>query len=139
MSWMHTCLPSKDTSLWRPSLTTESPRRSPRCRINSPSCRAPKTRRLRNNTYINCPRPTNKRAKLPLHYPCPMRCNYNGLNLPAPNRPKIINCLLLSQPHRSSSRWNSYPNTMRLYRSPNPNDCPRPHFLRTILPSQHKL
>lgn len=68
-----------------------------------------------------------------------MRGNYNGVYLLTPNRPQVTNCLLLRQPHRPCSRRHSYPIPMRLYGGPNLDDRPRPHLLRTILPSQHKL
>lgn len=47
---------SKNTTLWCPSLTSQSPRRSPNRRLNDPCGRLTKTWGIRHNAYDNCPR-----------------------------------------------------------------------------------
>lgn len=137
MSRMHSGIPSKNTPLRSPPLTAQSPRRSPHCRVHNPSRRTTKIRWLRYNTNLNQPRPINQRTKLPLYYPGPLGRDHDWLHLHTPNRPKIANRLLISQPHRPCSRRNPHPNPMRIHRCTNPNNRPRTDIIRPILPSQH--
>lgn len=130
---------SKNTTIRRPPLTSQSPRRSPYRRLNGPGRCSPKTRGLRHDTNNTSTRPTIQRIGLPLYCSGPLRRNYNRLNLPPPNRPQIPHCLLLSQPHGLSRRRNSYPNPMRLYRSASLNNCSWTCILRPLLSSQHQL
>lgn len=130
---------SKNTPLWRPPVTSQSSRRSSHCRIHSACRGSPETWRLRNDTNSNHARTTNKRTQLPVHYPSPMRRHHDRFYLPTPNRSKVPNRLLISQPHRPSCRRNPHPNPLRFHRRPNPNNCPRLNVLRLILPSQHQL
>lgn len=96
MSRLSYRLPSKNTTIRRPLVTPQSTRRSPNRRLHGPSRCPTKTRRLRHNTHDTPARPTVKRTGLPLYRLSPMRSYYNWLNLPTPNRPQILNCLLLS-------------------------------------------
>uniref|UniRef100_A0A8C0T5M8 Uncharacterized protein n=2 Tax=Canis lupus TaxID=9612 RepID=A0A8C0T5M8_CANLF len=68
-----------------------------------------------------------------------MRHSYNKLYLPTPNRPKIPNCVLLSQPYSTCHHSSPHPNTMKLYRSNSSNNCPWPNVIHTILLRQLKL
>ena len=137
MSRLPTSISSKNTTLWRPPLTSKSSRRSSRCRVHSPCSGTPKTRRLRHDADARHTRPPDQRTKLPLHYSCTLRSHHNRLNLLTPNRLKIPHRLLLCQPHRSSSWGYPYPNTMRLHRSPHLNNRTRPYILRSLLFGQH--
>ena len=139
MTSMFVRLPSKTTPVRRPSLAPKSTCRSPNCRLNSTSSRPTKTRRLRNNTSHNFLRARHQGAQPPLCRTCPVRCNYNKLNLLTTSRPKSPNRLLLRKPHRTSNCSNSNPNFLKLFRSHNSYNFSRPDILRPILPSQHKL
>lgn len=137
MSRLPTGLPSKNATIRRPPLTPQSPRRSPNCRLHSP-CRSPsKARGLWHDTNTSHSRPPYKRIMLPLHYPRTMGRHYNRLNLPPPSRLKVYNRLLISKPHRTSCRRNSYPNPLRLYRRNYSHNRPRSNILRLILPSKY--
>ena len=129
--------PGKNAPVWRSPLASQSPRRSPHCRVHSASSRTPKTRRLRHNTNNNHTRAPHQRAQLPLHCLCLVRRNHNRLNLPPPDRLKITNRLLISKPHRPCCRGYSNPNTLRLYRGSYSYNRPRPDILRPILPSKY--
>lgn len=139
MGRVFNCLPSKNTSLRSPFMTTKSPCRSPSSRLNSASCNSPKTWRLWHNTHNSNFRPPIKRPSISNHRPGLMRNCHDRINLFTTNRPKIINRLLLRKPHRPSCRGNPNPNAVRLYRRPPINNCPRPSFLGPFLPSQHNL
>lgn len=130
---------SQSPPIWPSPMTPQSPCRSPHCRIHATSSPTPKTRRLRHYTSYNPSKPFIKQPTLSLHYLSPMRSTNNQRHLPTPNRPKITNCLLICQPHRSSSSCNHNPNPMSILRGNNPNNLPRPDLLNTILPSQHQL
>lgn len=135
MSRLSIGISSKNTTLWCPSLTTQSPRRSPNRRLHDPCGRLTKTWRIRHNTHDNCPRASYQGTQLPLYCLCTLRRYYNRLNLPATNRYKIPHCLLLRQSHGPSC-WRYFnPNTLRLHRGPNSNNCPRPYLICTFLPS----
>lgn len=139
MSRLLNGIPSKNTTLWGSPVITKSSCRSPSSRIHSPSRRTTKTRGVRDNTNNYHFNSTNQRTSLPIHYSRPLRNHYNWLYLLATNRPKIHNCILISQPHGPSSRRNSYPNPMRIHRSNHPNNCPRTSIISIILSSQHQL
>ena len=137
MSRLLAGLPSKNTTVWRTLMTTQSPRRSPHRRLNSPCSRTPKTRRVRNDADDNYARTPYQRTQLPLHHLRPMRRNHNWLNLSSPNRLKIPNRLLISQPYGPCSRGHPNPNTLRLHRGPYSYDRTRTDLLRPILLSEH--
>lgn len=137
MSGLSTRLPSKNTTIWSTSLTPQSTRRSPHCRVNSTCRRTPKARRIWHNANYSDTRAPDKRTVLPIYYSSPLRYCHNRLNLPPTNRPKIPNCLLLCQPHRPSDRGYSYSNPLRLHRSIDPNNRPRTNILSPILLSQY--
>ena len=65
--------------------------------------------------------------------------NYNQLNLPPSNGPKITHRILLCKPYSTRHRSHPYPDTLKLHRSNRPYDCPRPHILHTFLSSKLKL
>lgn len=136
---MHNSIYSKNTIIRSTSMTPQSPRRSPNCRIHNSSSYSSKTRRLRNDTNLYTTRPPNKIFSLPIHYIIIMRHNHNQLNLPPPNRPKITNRLLIRKPYSPSHYSHYNPNTMKLYRSYHSNNRSRTNLIPPILPSKHKL
>lgn len=137
MNGLSTRLPCKNAPLWCPPLTSQSPCRGPSGRINSPCRRPTETRRLWNNAYSGCSRAPNKRAKLSVYYLCALRNHHDRLYLPAPDRPKIPHCLLISEPHGPSGWGNFNSNPLRIHRGHYPNDCPWTNILRPLLPGQH--
>ena len=130
-------LSGKNTTIRRPSLTPQSSRRSPNCRLHSPCCSPFKAGGLRHNTNTSYTRSPHKRIVLPLYYPRTMRRRHDRLNLPPPNGLKIYNRLLISKPHGTSRRRNPYPNPLRLYRRNCSYNCPRSNLFRPILPSKY--
>lgn len=139
MASMYDSIYNQNTTVRRTSMTTKSPRRSPNCRIYNPSSDPPKTRRLRHNTNFHNSRPSNKIPSLSIHHTLIMGHNHNQLNLLTPDRPKIINCLLISKPHSSSHHSHYNSNTMKLHRSYNTNNCPWSDIITSILPCKHQL
>lgn len=130
-------LHGKSPFIWLTPMTPQSPRRSSYRRLHTTSSPTPKTRRLRNHTNHDPSKPHIKQPPLPLHHPSLMRSPNNQCHLPTPNRPKIFNCLLFCQPHRTSCSRNHNPNPMSILRSYNSDNFPWPNLLNTILLSQH--
>uniref|UniRef100_A0A674K4P4 Uncharacterized protein n=1 Tax=Terrapene triunguis TaxID=2587831 RepID=A0A674K4P4_9SAUR len=62
-----------------------------------------------------------------------MRSNHNWFNLPTPNRLKIINCLLISKPHRARYCCNTNTNPMSLHRRYHTYNRPRLNIINTLL------
>lgn len=137
MSGLPSCLLSKDTPLRGPPLTSKSPCRSTHRRVNSTSSRPPETRGVRYNANNNLTRTIDQRTQLPIYYSSPLRCAYDRLYLPTPNRPEVPNCLLICQPYRISCRRNPHPNPMRIHRRFNSYDCPWFNIFCAFLPCQH--
>lgn len=133
---MHNGIYSKNTPLWTSPLTAKSTRRSSHRRLNSLSCHPTKTRRLWHATNYNCTDSNNQLHSIPIPHVIPVRDNYNQLNLPTPNRPKISHRIFLRQPYGPSHCSRPNPNTMKLYRSNSPNNRPRSHLFNAILPSK---
>lgn len=136
---VHNSIYSKNTTLRPTPLTTQSTRRSTNRRLYSPSRHPPKTRRLRHTTNHNNAKPHYRLHSIPISNSISMGNNYNQFHLFTSNRPKIINRILLCQPHGTSDRSHPYPNTMKLYRSNGPNNRTWPYILHTVLPSKLKL
>lgn len=139
MTRVYNSLHGKNTPLWSTPLITESPCRSPHCRLYSPSSHPPQARRLRHPTHHNSTWPSHWTNGLPLHNALHMGNNYNQLPLPSPNRPQVTHRLLLSQPHGLSHcrRPNSKP--LKLYRGHSTNNRTWPNLLPAILSSKLKL
>ncbi|OWK03242.1 hypothetical protein Celaphus_00007408 [Cervus elaphus hippelaphus] len=76
-------------------MTTQSPCRSPYCRLHGPCSNSTKIRRIWYTTDHNIFKSTYRVYSISLYYTVLMRHNYNQLNLPPPDRPQIINCLFL--------------------------------------------
>lgn len=136
MTSMHNSFYSKNTIVRPPPLTAQSPCRSSHRRINSPRSNPTKTRRLWNITSHNTPKPSNRLYGISLHYIISMRNNYNQLNLPPSNRPKISHCILFRQSYSTRHRSHPHSNTLKLYRSHSSNNRPWPYILYTFLPSK---
>lgn len=139
MNSLSSSIPSQNTSLWSPFMTTQSPRRSPNRRFHSTCRRTIKTGRVRNNAHSNYSRSHFQRTKLSLYYPSTLRGNYNWIYLPSTNRPESPHCLLLCKPHRISSSSYLNSNSLSIYRGPDPNNCPRLNIISPFLSSQHQL
>lgn len=134
MGRMLISFPSQDTPVRRTLVTTQGTRRGTHCRLYG-SCRCPpEARRLWHDANNTPARPFVKRARLPIHRPGLMRRHHNRLDLPAPDRPQVPNCLLLRQPHGPGCGRNSNSDPLRLHRCPSTNNRPRPRILSTILP-----
>lgn len=136
---MHNSIYSKDTTLRPTPLTTQSTRRSTNRRLHSPSRHPPKTRRLRHTTNHNNTKSYYRLHSIPISNSILVGNNYNQFHLFTSNRPKIINCILLCQPHGTGNRSHPYPNTMKLHRSNSPNNRTWSHILNTILSSKLEL
>lgn len=139
MSRLSNRLPSKNALIWGSPLTTKSPRRSPSSRIHGTSSNFTKTWRLRHNTNNTYTRPPVQRHSISCYCTSPLRRTNDRLYLLTTNRLKIINCLLIRQPHRPCCRRNFNPNPMRLYRRPRINNCPRPSLVCPVLFGQYHL
>uniref|UniRef100_A0A8C6DXQ9 Uncharacterized protein n=1 Tax=Moschus moschiferus TaxID=68415 RepID=A0A8C6DXQ9_MOSMO len=68
-----------------------------------------------------------------------MRNSYNKFYLSTPDRPKVLNRILISKPHSPSNCSCANPNTLKLHRSYSPYNRPRTNFLNIILPCKLKL
>lgn len=132
-------LPSKNTAIWTSSMTTQSPRRSPYCRLNSPSSNPTKTRRIWNHPHHPITQPHHHKPVLPHYYFINLRHHHNQLNLPSTSRSKITNRLLISKPYGPGNYSRLNPNAMKPNRGHYLNDRPRPNLANTILPGKYKL
>lgn len=139
MGGMSYSLPSKNAPIRSPSLITQSPRRSPRRRLNDPRRCTSKTWRLRHYTNTSPTRAPYPTTKLPLYSLRHMRHHNNRTNLPTSDRPQISYRLLIRRSHRPSHWRPSHPNAMRFYRGNNSYNCSRTNILWTLLFSKHKL
>uniref|UniRef100_A0A8C8WQA8 Uncharacterized protein n=1 Tax=Panthera leo TaxID=9689 RepID=A0A8C8WQA8_PANLE len=68
-----------------------------------------------------------------------MRNSYNKFYLFTPDRPKILNRVLVRKSHSPSNCSSTNPNTLKLYRSYSSYNCPRINLINTILPRKLKL
>uniref|UniRef100_A0A4W2GAA9 C2H2-type domain-containing protein n=1 Tax=Bos indicus x Bos taurus TaxID=30522 RepID=A0A4W2GAA9_BOBOX len=68
-----------------------------------------------------------------------MRHNYNQLNLPPSDGPKITHRIFFCKPHSTCHRSHPYPNTLKLHRSNHPGNCPWLYILYTFLSSKLQL
>lgn len=120
-------------------MTTQSTRRSPYCRIYSPCSRITKIRRLWYITPHHNFKSNNKNHSISFYYVMSMRHDYNQFNLLTTDRPKIINCLFISQPYSTSHHSNPYTNTMEFYRCHGPNNCTWLNIINIILSCKFEL
>lgn len=136
---MHNSLYDKNTPIWPTPVTSQSPCRSPHCRINS-SCRStPKTRWLWHNTTYSHPQPLNRIHSLPIPHTILVRHNHNKPNMPPTNRSKITYRILFCKSHSPCNCSLPHPNPLKLFRRNHPHDCSRTHLFHIFLPSQFKL
>ena len=136
MTSMHNSFHSKNATIRPPPLTTQSPCRSPHCRLHSPCSSPTKTRRLWYNTNHTTPKSSHRLHSISIHHIILMRYNHNQLNLPSPNGPEVAHHILFCQPHSTCYCSYSHPNTLKLHRSHHPDNCPWPYILHTFLPSK---
>lgn len=133
---MHNSIYNQNTIIRSSPMTPKSPRRSTNRRIHNFSSYSTKIRQLWNNTNCHFTRPTNQKYSLPIYPSITLRYNHNKFYLSTPNRPKITNRILFSKSHSPSHRINHNPNSLKLYRSYNTDNCPRPNFITIILSSK---
>lgn len=133
------CLLSKNAPLRSTPLTTKSPCRSPNRRFNNSSSNFTKIRRLWNNPNHCHIKSNNQRNNIPILNFSNLGHYHNQFYLSTTDRFKIINCLFISKPYRSCSSSHPHPNTMKLCRSHNLNNCTRPNFISLILSIQYQL
>ena len=139
MTSMYNSLYSKNTTIWPSPLTTQSPCRGSYRRFYG-SCSNPiKTRRIRHATNYTTPKPSNRFYSISIYFIILVGHNYNQLNLPSSNRPKIPHRIFFCKPHSTCHRSHPHPNTLKLYRGYRSNNCPRPYILHTFLPSKLQL
>lgn len=135
MTSVHNGIHSENTPIRPTPMATQSPRRSPNCRLNGPSRHPAETRGLRHTANYGDTRPCHELHGLPVPNAVTLRHNHNQLNLPTPNRPKVTHRLLLRKSHSPGYRGCSNPDTMKLHRGNSPNNCPRSHVVHNILSS----
>lgn len=125
-------IPSKNTTLFPPPLTTKSPRRSSPSRVNNPSRSSTQTRRLRHTPRITT-RTTHQPITSTLHLKTrTARGLHLRTNLPPPNRPKGANRLQLRHTHRTCRSRYSLQHRLRLRGCTTNNNSTWPNLIRSI-------
>ncbi len=105
---------SKNTIIYSSPMTTKSPCGSSCCRIYSISWDSIKTRILctNSNSSPTTNHPTNH--QIPISNIRDNWSNYGFIYLPSPNRFEMLNCLLISFPHRIGNCYRSYYNPLKM-------------------------